>query len=112
MILTPTSGLMTYITLNGLLYITKLVSFGRIVPKDADLQEYWTWKPSGGHAPWFIRAASANEKFWSQGETRVQVKSDAGSENDLVIKRAKQTVMGKGGEESYKMGKIGTSGAN
>jgi hypothetical protein len=38
------AGLMTYTALNGLIYITKLVSGGRIVPEDEDHREYWTSK--------------------------------------------------------------------
>lgn len=36
------AGLMTYTALNGLIYLTKLVSGGRIVPEDEDHREYWT----------------------------------------------------------------------
>jgi hypothetical protein len=38
------SGIMTYTAINGLAYIIKLVSFGRIVPVDEDYKEYWTCK--------------------------------------------------------------------
>ncbi|KAL9097307.1 MAG: hypothetical protein Q9165_000734 [Trypethelium subeluteriae] len=48
------AGLMTYIVLNTLIYVTKLVSGGRIVPEDEDYRDYWTYKP-GGTPPWFIR---------------------------------------------------------
>jgi AGZA family xanthine/uracil permease-like MFS transporter len=51
------AGLFTYTVLNGLIYITKVVSRGKIQPPDADSAEYWTYKPDGGHMPWFIRAA-------------------------------------------------------
>lgn len=36
------AGLMVYTVLNGLIYITKLVSRGRVVPDDEDHREYWT----------------------------------------------------------------------
>ncbi|KAF2638147.1 hypothetical protein P280DRAFT_92080 [Massarina eburnea CBS 473.64] len=49
------AGLMTYTALNGLIYITKLVSGGRIVPDDEEHREYWTMKPQG-RLPWFITA--------------------------------------------------------
>jgi len=74
---------MTYTSLNSLLYITKLVSRGHIQPPDADLQEYWTWKPQGGHAPWFIRAAQGG-KFWGQQEEERADKTDAVSVGSLV----------------------------
>lgn len=38
------AGLMTYTALNGLIYLTKLVSRGYIVPDDEDNREYWTSK--------------------------------------------------------------------
>ena len=38
------AGLMTYTTLNGLIYLTKLVTCGYIVPDDEDYREYWTSK--------------------------------------------------------------------
>jgi AGZA family xanthine/uracil permease-like MFS transporter len=38
------AGLMTYTALNGLVYLTKLISGGRIVPDDEDHREYWTSK--------------------------------------------------------------------
>lgn len=38
------AGLMVYTGLNGMIYITKLVSRGRIVPDDEDHREYWTSK--------------------------------------------------------------------
>jgi AGZA family xanthine/uracil permease-like MFS transporter len=35
---------MTYATLNGLIYLTKVVTRGHIVPEDEDHREYWTSK--------------------------------------------------------------------
>ncbi len=75
---------MTYIALNSLLYLTKLLSCGRIQPPDADLQEYWTWKPPGGHAPWFIRAGTQGGKFRGQQEDKDKDKADAVSVGRLV----------------------------
>jgi hypothetical protein len=57
-------GLFTYVLLNGLIYVTKKSSIGRIVPPDADAAEYWTYKP-GGHPPWFIRAVHG--RLWRTG---------------------------------------------
>lgn len=39
------SGLMAYAVLNTLAAIIKFVSFGKIVPVDEDMKEYWTCKP-------------------------------------------------------------------
>ncbi|KAF3043123.1 hypothetical protein E8E12_001857 [Didymella heteroderae] len=49
------AGLMIYIALNGMTYLTELVSGGRLVPDDADAREYWSLKPRG-RDPWFFRA--------------------------------------------------------
>ncbi|KAJ4320166.1 hypothetical protein N0V94_003527 [Neodidymelliopsis sp. IMI 364377] len=49
------AGLMVYVTLNGMAYLTELISGGRIVPDDQDAREYWTIKPRG-REPWFFRA--------------------------------------------------------
>ncbi|KAF2632053.1 hypothetical protein BU25DRAFT_436855 [Macroventuria anomochaeta] len=49
------AGLMTYTALNGMAYLTELISGGCIVPDDADAREYWSFKPRGG-GPWFFKA--------------------------------------------------------
>ena len=54
---------MTYVTLNGMIYLTKLISCGYLVPEDEDNREYWTYKPTGA-LPWFIRAATAPKDFF------------------------------------------------
>jgi hypothetical protein len=36
------AGLLTYTALNGLIYLTKLISRGYIAPIDEDSREYWT----------------------------------------------------------------------
>lgn len=38
------AGLMVYTALNGMIYLTKLISGGYIVPDDEDNREYWTSK--------------------------------------------------------------------
>lgn len=38
------AGLMTYTALNGLIYLTKVVTRGYLVPDDEDHREYWTSK--------------------------------------------------------------------
>lgn len=38
------AGLMVYTTLNGMIYLTKIISGGYIVPDDEDNREYWTSK--------------------------------------------------------------------
>jgi AGZA family xanthine/uracil permease-like MFS transporter len=72
------AGLFTYTVLNGLIYITKLLSRGRIEPPDFDNAEYWTINPQGGTPPWFIRAAQG--ELWRKGrEGVVEIESVSGS---------------------------------
>ncbi|KAF2264590.1 purine transporter [Lojkania enalia] len=52
------AGLMVYAALNGMIYLTKLVSRGYIVPDDEDHREYWTLRPHG-RLPWFITASQS-----------------------------------------------------
>jgi AGZA family xanthine/uracil permease-like MFS transporter len=59
------AGLFTYAVLNGMIYITKVITRGKVQPPDADLAEYWTYKP-GGNPPWFIKAAQG--KLWNKGK--------------------------------------------
>ncbi|KFY31863.1 hypothetical protein V493_00734 [Pseudogymnoascus sp. VKM F-4281 (FW-2241)] len=57
------AGIFSYTAINGLIYITKLISGGRILPPDFDLAEYWTIFP-GGKSPWFMRASRNGGRFW------------------------------------------------
>jgi len=87
-----------YALLNGLIYVIKKVSMGRIVPQDADAAEYWTYKP-GGHPPWFIRAIHG--QLWrtgSYGDVGAEARSDHGTEAS-----GKELVegIGKGGIRVY-----------
>ncbi|KAL5120253.1 hypothetical protein ACEQ8H_001811 [Pleosporales sp. CAS-2024a] len=50
------AGLMVYTGLNGMIYMMKLISGGRIVPEDENRREYWTIKPHG-KLPWFFTAS-------------------------------------------------------
>jgi adenine/guanine/hypoxanthine permease len=61
--LTCLSGLLTYTVLNGMTYITTIVTRGRLIPEDEDHREYWTWKPAGT-LPWFIRAVQDPHNFF------------------------------------------------
>jgi AGZA family xanthine/uracil permease-like MFS transporter len=70
------AGLMVYTALNGMIYLTKLISCGNIVPDDEDRREYWTSKfhvtiffqhltltlelvKPHGKLPWFYTASQA-----------------------------------------------------
>ncbi|KAH6720163.1 xanthine/uracil permease family protein-like protein [Leptodontidium sp. MPI-SDFR-AT-0119] len=81
------AGLFTYTVLNGLIYITKVISRGTIQPPDADAAEYWTYKPNSTNPPWFVRAAQG--KLWKAGrfeniETRSVGEGTVASEKELV----------------------------
>jgi AGZA family xanthine/uracil permease-like MFS transporter len=80
------AGLFIYTVLNGLIYITKKDTGGRIQPLDADAAEYRTYKPGGGTPPWFIRASQG--RWWKTGVfeevgadgREIQEKTEDGSE--------------------------------
>lgn len=81
------AGLFTYTVLNSLIYLTKVVSRGRIQPPDADAAEYWTYKVGGTHPPWFIRVAQG--QLWRRDsfahiETRSVGAATVASEKELV----------------------------
>lgn len=59
------SGLLTYVVLNTLTYLTRVLSRGRILTEDEDNKEYWTYKLAGP-LPWFIRAIRNSEAMFSQ----------------------------------------------
>lgn len=60
------AGLLTYTALNGMIYITRLVTAGHILPADEEHKEYWTWKPAGT-LPWFIRAIRDPKTLFNGG---------------------------------------------
>ncbi|KAJ4367407.1 hypothetical protein N0V83_006989 [Neocucurbitaria cava] len=65
------AGLMVYTALNGMIYLTKLVTGGYIVPDDEDHREFWTIKPHG-RLPWFITAGQALADRLSHGRNKNQ----------------------------------------
>src|SRR5436305_15313756 len=54
--------------INGVAYVTRVISRGRIIPADEDLREYWTYKTFGASKPWFIRAATGQAAFWRDND--------------------------------------------
>jgi len=59
------AGIVSYIVINTLVWIIEKVSGGRIVPKDKDLKDHWTYKIEGGLLPpWVKRAAKGKKDFW------------------------------------------------
>ncbi|KAJ4296514.1 hypothetical protein N0V90_006559 [Kalmusia sp. IMI 367209] len=77
------AGIMVYAVLNGLIYITKLISRGHVVPDDEDHREYWTSEYHSsviasaeltarlvrphGKLPWFITASQAVTSHFGHG---------------------------------------------
>jgi AGZA family xanthine/uracil permease-like MFS transporter len=57
------AGILCYVTLNTMIYLTRIVSMGYIVPEDEDHKEYWTWRPAGS-LPWFIRVCQDPHKVF------------------------------------------------
>lgn len=57
------AGILCYVTLNTMIYLTRVISRDYFVPEDEDHKEYWTWKPAGA-APWFIRVCQDPHKVF------------------------------------------------
>lgn len=88
------AGLMTYTALNGLVWLTKLLSRGYIVPDDEDHREYWTSKLPQPHTarcqanvislviphgklPWFITAGQAVAARFGHGSSNQKQDSES-----------------------------------
>jgi adenine/guanine/hypoxanthine permease len=56
-----------------MIYITRIVSMGYIVPEDEDQKEYWTWKPAGS-APWFIRLCQDPHRVFGHTEKDEEIR--------------------------------------
>lgn len=81
------AGILSYTVINGFTWFVKLVTFGKIVPADEDLKEYWTYKlPENAASPWFIRAIKGEKKFWitPQRENVVELESVADQKGELT----------------------------
>ncbi|PSN73002.1 hypothetical protein BS50DRAFT_176312 [Corynespora cassiicola Philippines] len=70
------AGLMTYTALNGMIWVTRLVTRGYVVPDDEDQREYWTIKPHG-RLPWFVTASQSLASHFGHGSD--QMKPDSAS---------------------------------
>ncbi|KAF2088026.1 xanthine/uracil permease family protein-like protein [Saccharata proteae CBS 121410] len=51
------AGMLAYAAINLPIFLTKLLSGGRIVPDDEEEREYWSYKPHGTPLPFFLRVA-------------------------------------------------------
>ncbi|KAJ6783077.1 hypothetical protein PWT90_06077 [Aphanocladium album] len=61
------AGVMSYIILNGSVWVIKKVSGGRILPPNYEERTGWTYKiPGGVLPPWMVRLSKGNAKFWQE----------------------------------------------
>ena len=74
------AGLLCYTALNGMIWATRLISMGRIIPDDEEHKEYWTWKPAGT-LPWFIRACQDPKSVFRGGDADLDIREIAHSEH-------------------------------
>lgn len=63
------AGILSYITLNGIIWAIEKVTWGRIVPPNKDEKEPWSWRiPGGFFPPWLRRAVRGKKDFWREDE--------------------------------------------
>ncbi|KAF1991599.1 permease [Aulographum hederae CBS 113979] len=63
------AGIMTYIILNGTVWVIQKASMGKIAPPNLEEKEFWTYKLEGGLLPpWVKRAAHGKKDFWRADE--------------------------------------------
>ncbi|BCR93089.1 NCS2 family permease [Aspergillus luchuensis] len=63
------AGILSYITLNGIIWAIEKVTRGRIVPPNKDEKEPWSWRiPGGFFPPWLRRAVRGKKDFWREDE--------------------------------------------
>lgn len=73
------AGILSYITLNGIIWAIEKLTRGRIVPPNKDEKEPWTWRiPGGFFPPWLRRAVRGKKDFWREDEADRSV-MDGGS---------------------------------
>ncbi|GLA52252.1 hypothetical protein AnigIFM63604_009094 [Aspergillus niger] len=63
------AGILSYITLNGIIWAIEKLTGGRIVPPNKDEKEPWSWRiPGGFFPPWLRRAVRGKKDFWREDE--------------------------------------------
>ena len=60
------AGLMVYTTLNGMAYLTELISGGHIVPDDQDSREYWSRKSPSSFMNVFTLIITLSQTMWQR----------------------------------------------
>lgn len=89
------AGIVTYIIINTLVFIIEKASGGRIVPKNKNLKDPWTYKIEGGlFPPWLTRLCKGKKDFWKpydeQG-TYATGRTMDGTEQVITIDQNKMT---------------------
>jgi AGZA family xanthine/uracil permease-like MFS transporter len=72
------SGLLSYVVLNGMIYSTKKISRGYLIPENDENRELWTWKPQG-ELPWFIRLTQNPKEMFSSRDVKESTESRTSS---------------------------------
>jgi hypothetical protein len=92
------SGLMTYVVINTIIWLIRLASGGRLEAADWEMAEPWNWNPQGGTPPWFVRAVKNHGRFWTspeKGENQDGIEetgSDGGKISSMASGEDKQIV--------------------
>jgi AGZA family xanthine/uracil permease-like MFS transporter len=74
-----------------MIYLTKIISRGYIVPEDADQREYWTYKP-GGQLPWFVRLVQDPKGiFGTEGSMGLRSDTARSQSNGSIIEDNKMS---------------------
>ena len=61
------AGICTYMVLNTVVLLVKIISGGRIVPPNYEERDGWTWRIPGGFLPpWMNRLAHGKKDFWRE----------------------------------------------
>lgn len=59
------AGIMSYITINTIIWLLELASGGRLKVADKEHKDFWTYKIEGGLLPpWLIRVCKGKKDFW------------------------------------------------
>lgn len=59
------AGICSYICLNTIVWLLKVVTKGKIVPHNLEDKDPWTWHiPGGFFPPWVVRLSKGKKQFW------------------------------------------------
>ena len=73
-------GICSYMLLNTVIWLIKVISRGRVVPPNYDERDGWTWKIPGGFLPpWMRRLASGKMDFWRTEDPITDAMSEGSS---------------------------------